>query len=197
MGSVALVRSGQVQGCVATGGATHLGRGRFLTAAHVADGSVQRLRPGCAGAPVAVTLSVHGAESPARVLVAGLDRVEPGIGQRYLGGVDAALVAPSRALPPLPAAHLCARDPVVGEAVLLATPVRSLRTAIVDWHRDRDPDFGAYPELPLELAPGESGGAVFAREGCLLGLVSHRDSDPGPVRTRIVPAPVLRRLAGD
>ncbi|MGG5812035.1 trypsin-like peptidase domain-containing protein [Falsiroseomonas sp. CW058] len=194
--AVAEIRSGAPPRCDATGAATHLGGGRFVTAAHVVDGSAQRLRGDCPPGPPAVLLSVRGAPAPAVLLRAGRDRVDRGIGQRYLAGEDVALLRPAAALPQLGAATPCAADPAPGAPVLLVSPVRALRTRISDIHRDRDPAFGSYLEIPVALQPGESGGAVFeAASGCLAGLISHRDGDAGPPGTRLVPASVIRRFA--
>ena len=195
---MAEIRSGVAARCNASGAAIHLGGGRFVTAAHVVDGSVQRLRGFCqeTGLPP-ILLGVRGTEQPARVVRAGRDRVDPGIGQRYLAGEDLALIAPLRPLPSLGTARLCAAPPAVGAPALLATPVRSLRTRITGPWRDPDPAFGAYLEIPETLNPGESGGGVFdSASGCLIGLVSHRDSDGGPPSTRLVPAATIARFLG-
>lgn len=199
--AVAEVRSGEAPRCNASGAAIHLGGGRFVTAAHVVDGSVQRLRGFCPEAPAAgrppILLGVRGTEQPARLVRAGRDRVDQGIGQRYFAGEDLALLAPLRPLPSLGTATLCAAQPAPGTPALLATPVRSLRTRIIGPWRDPDPAFGAYLEIPETLSPGESGGAVFdSASGCLIGLVSHRDSDGGPPSTRLVPAATIARFAG-
>lgn len=181
--------------CAATGGAVHLGQGRFLTAAHIVDGSTQRLRGACPPGPPRVALSVRGATQPARLLRAGRDRVEARFGQRYLDAEDLAILAPAASLPAQGAATICAAPPVPGQQVLLATPRRSLRTRITRLALEPDPVFGSYVEIPETLAPGESGGALFdAATGCLAGLVSHREEDGGPPRTRLVPAAVIRRF---
>ncbi|NGM20634.1 hypothetical protein G3576_11470 [Roseomonas stagni] len=195
---MAEIRSGEAPSCNASGAAIHLGGGRFVTAAHVVDGSVQRLRGFCPpdrqGQPT-ITLGVRGTEAPARILRAGRDRVDPGIGQRYLGGEDLAIVAPTRTLPALPAATPCAAAPPPGTAALLVTPRRSIRTRILAPWSDPDARFGSYLEIPETLNPGESGGAVFvAASGCLAGIVSHRDSDGGPPSTRLVPASTIARF---
>ncbi|MBX9593278.1 MAG: hypothetical protein K2X46_02855, partial [Roseomonas sp.] len=196
--TVAEIRSGQAPNCNASGAAIHLGGGRFVTAAHVVDGSVQRLRGFCPpdrqGQP-AITLGVRGTEAPARILRAGRDRVDAGIGQRYLGGEDLAIIAPTRPLPGLPAATPCATPPPPGTPALLVTPRRSIRTRLLAPWSDPDRAFGSYLEIPETLAPGESGGAVFvATSGCLAGIVSHRDSDGGPPSTRLVPASTIARF---
>jgi hypothetical protein len=193
--AVADVRSGAAPACDATGAAVHLGAGRFLTAAHVVDGSAQRLRGGCpAGAP-ALGLSVRGSPVPVALIRAGRDRVEARVGQRYLAAEDVALLRATGPQPGLGAATPCAADPAPGAAALLVTPRRSLRTRISGTHRDPDTAFGAYLEIPVTLETGESGGAVFeASTGCLAGLVSHRDTD-SPA-TRLVPASVIRRFLG-
>jgi len=199
--AVAEIRSGGTTRCNASGAAIHLGGGRFVTAAHVVDGSVQRLRGFCpeaaAGGRPPILLGVRGTEQPARVVRAGQDRVDPGIGQRYFVGEDLALLAPLRPLPSLGAATLCATPPAPGTPALLATPLRSIRTRITGPWADPDPAFGAYLEIPETLNPGESGGAVFdSASGCLVGLVSHRDSDGGPPSTRLVPAATIARFIG-
>jgi hypothetical protein len=197
--AVAQVRSGQSAPCGATGAAIHLGGGRFLTAAHVVDGSVPRLNRECHAAAGPLAISVAGSAAPALLVRAGRDRVDPHVGQRYLGGEDLALLRPARALPSLGVAVPCAADPAPDAPVLLVTPHRNVRTRLLPLVRDPDPRFGAYLEIPERLNPGESGGAVFeSASGCLAGLVSHRDEGgAGPPRTRLVPAPVIARfLAG-
>lgn len=193
------IRSGDPARCRATGAAIHLGQGRFVTAAHVVDGSAQRMRGGCPGGALPLVLSVAGSPAPARLVRAGQDRIDPGIGQRYLGGEDVALVVPLRPLPSLGTATLCAGPPAAGTLALLVTPRRSQRTRLLGLVAEAEPRFGAYLEVPETLAPGESGGAVFeAASGCLAGLVSHRDEpvsgQAAPPRTRLVPAPVVARF---
>lgn len=200
------IQSGESARCRATGAAIHLGGGRFVTAAHVVDGSAQLQRGGCPAGAGPLVLSVAGAPAPAQLVRAGQDRIEPGIGQRYLDGEDVALVEPLRPLPSLGTATLCVRLPAVGAAALLVTPQRSQRTRLLGLVADQEPRFGAYLEIPETLAPGDSGGAVFeAASGCLAGLISHRD-DPTVgqarlartrlARTRLVPAPVVARFLG-
>ncbi len=192
--AVADIRSGTPPACDATGAVVHLGGGRFLTAAHVVDGSAQRLRGGCPPSPP-VALTVRGAPVPVALLRAGRDRVDPREGQRYLAAEDLALLRAAGPMPGLGTATPCAADPAPGAAALLVTPRRSLRTRISGTHRDADPAFGSYLEIPVTLEPGDSGGAVFeATSGCLAGLVSHRDTD-SPA-TRLVPASVIRRFLG-
>ncbi|WP_439599212.1 hypothetical protein [Falsiroseomonas sp.] len=201
-GAVAQVRSGESARCLASGGAVHLGEGRFVTAAHVVDGSAQRLRGVCPAGAGPLALGVAGTTAPARLLAAGQDRIDRGIGQRYLGGEDVALLRPAGALPRLGTAQLCQGLPAPGTPALLVTPRRAIRTRLLPPVADPDPRFGAYLEIPDSLLPGESGGAVFdSGSGCLAGLISHRDEPEGaaagPARTRLVPAPVIARfLAG-
>lgn len=197
--AVAQVRSGESARCLATGAAIHLGGGRFVTAAHVVDGSAQRLRGVCPAGAGPLALSVGGSAAPARLVLAGRDRIDRGIGQRYLDGEDVALLRPTRPLPSLGSASLCPSLALPGTPALLVTPQRSVRTRTLALARDPDPRFGAYLEIPESLRPGESGGAVFeAASGCLIGLVSHRDEAPpgiaAPPGTRLVPAPVIARF---
>jgi hypothetical protein len=192
--AVADVRAGTPPRCDSTGAAVHLGGGRFLTAAHVVDGSVQRLRGGCAPGLPAITVVVRGSPAPATLLRAGQDRIDPVIGQRYLAGEDVALLAAGR-LPGLGTAAPCAADPVPGTPAVLVTPRRALRTQVARLAPEPDASFGAYLEIPVMLEAGESGGALFeAASGCLAGLVSHRDEGAGPPRSRLVPASTLRRF---
>ncbi len=196
---MAALRSGEQARCLATGAAIHLGQGRFLTAAHVVDGSAQRLRGACPAGAVPLVLSVAGSPAPARLVRAGQDRIDREIGQRYLDGEDVALVVALRPLPSLGTATLCAGLPAEGTPALLVTPRRQHRTRLLGVVAEADPRFGRYLEIPETLAPGDSGGAVFeAASGCLVGLVSHRD-EPAPgeaalPRTRLVPAPVVARF---
>lgn len=192
--AVAEVRSGTQPPCEATGAAIHLGQGRFITAGHVADGSVQRLR-GICPARTPITLGVRGAPVPATLLRAGQDRVDAGIGQRYLAAEDLALLRPNGTTAQLGTATPCAADAAPGAEILLVTPRRALRTRVSGTWRDADPRFGAYLEIPVALEQGESGGGAFdAASGCLAGLISHRDTDAGPPRTRLVPAGTIRRF---
>ncbi|MBU8539122.1 hypothetical protein [Falsiroseomonas tokyonensis] len=198
---MAQLRSGESARCLATGGAVHVGGGRFVTAAHVVDGSAQRLRGVCPQGAGPLVLGIAGSPAPARLLAAGQDRIDRGIGQRYLDGEDVALLRPVGAFPSLGAARLCAGLPQPGQPALLVTPQRAIRTRLLPPVADPDPRFGAYLEIPETLLPGESGGAVFeSASGCLAGLVSHRDeperAGSGPARTRLVPAPVIARFLG-
>ena len=191
-GATATVRSGTGPRCEATGGAVHLGGGFFVTAAHVVDGSTQRMRGGCPAGLPAITL---GQQGPARLLKAGRERVDPVIGQRYLGAEDLAIILPARPST-MPAATLCATPPTPGDAALLVTPGGAIRTRILRLVVEPDPAFGAYLEIAERLNPGSSGGALFAANGCLAGIVSHRDEDGGPPRTRLVPAATIARFVG-
>ena len=183
--------------CRATGSAVHLGEGRFLTVAHVVDGSSQQLRGGCPAVPPALTLSIRGATLPATLAGAGRHRIDPVIGQRYFGAEDLALLTPQRGAPALPAATLCAATPPPGTPVLLVTNGQAIRTRITRLAPEPEVAFGAYLEIPVQLEPGASGGALFeAASGCLAGLVSHRDDDGGPPRARLVPARTIRRFVG-
>jgi hypothetical protein len=194
--AVADIRSGAPPRCDATGAAVHLGGGRFLTAAHVVDGSVQRLRGGCPTAPV-LTLAIRGNPVPVGLSRVGQDRLDPREGQRYLDAEDLAVLRVLAPAPGLGTAAPCAADPAIGAAVLLATPRRNLRTRISGLFRDPDPRFGTYLEIPVTLEGGESGGAVFeASGGCLAGVVSHRDAESPAPATRLVPASVIRRFLG-
>ncbi|MGX9963653.1 trypsin-like peptidase domain-containing protein [Roseomonas sp. F4] len=198
-GAVAQVRSGESPRCLASGAAIHLGGGQFVTAAHVVDGSAQRPRGVCPAGAGPLVLAVAGNPAPARLIRAGQDRVDRGIGQRYLEGEDVALLRATGPLPSLGTATLCAAPPAPGTPALLVTPRRSQRTRLLAPVADPDPRFGAYLEIPETLAPGDSGGAVFeAASGCLAGLVSHRDdptgAEAGAPRTRLVPAAVIARF---
>ena len=195
-GAVTTVRSGRPPLCDASGAATHLGAGLFVTAAHVVDGSVQRLRGDCPPA-TSVTVALRGVTTTATLLRAGQDRIQPVVGQRYLRGEDLALLRAATPPRDIPGAIPCAADPPPGTPALLVTPRRSLRTRIASLFRETDPAFGTYLEIPVTLEPGESGGAVLdATTGCLAGIISHRDEDGGPPRTRLVPASVIHRFAG-
>lgn len=175
-------------GCVGTGGAVHLGEGRWLTVAHLVDGSSQVAR-GCPSSLLPIRIAPGG---PARLLRAGQFRTDPGAGQRYLGAEDLALLA---APAPSAVATLCADPPRPRQAALLATPRRQVMTRIDRLAGEHDPRFGTYVEVPLALEPGDSGGALFdVATGCLAGLVSHREEDGGPPRARLVPAAVIRRF---
>jgi hypothetical protein len=198
--AVVQLRSGEAPRCRGTGSAIHLGGGHFVTAAHVVDGTAQAARGVCPGGAGPLAISVAGTVAPARLLRAGQDRIDRGIGQRYLGGEDVALLRVAGPLPSLGRATPCAAPPVPGTPALLVTPRRSQRTRLLGLVAESDPRFGAYLEIPETLAQGESGGAVFeSASGCLAGLVSHRD-DPAPgesgaPRTRLVPASVIARFA--
>jgi hypothetical protein len=190
LASLGAVRAGPegLPACVGTGGAVHLGEGRWLTVAHLVDGSSQAAR-GCPASPLPIRVTPGG---PARLLRAGPYRTDPGAGQRYLGAEDLALLAaPAAAAMATP----CADPPRPGQPALLAMPGRQIMTRIDRLAGEQDPRFGTYVEVPLALQPGDSGGALFdAATGCLAGLVSHREEDGGPPRARLVPAAVIRRF---
>jgi hypothetical protein len=181
--------------CFATGAAIHLGQGRFVTAAHLLDGS-QGLRRRCPGLGGSLgkpaLLNFQGRDQRARLIRLGRADLRAGLGTYYVGGRDLALLqldVPPRGAPGLP---LCAGPPHPGERVLVLTPYREQPAAISGLMREANPLHGGYAEMTLRLEPGESGGAVLDAEGgCLLGLVSHRQEGPPGERTRIVPAPVL------
>jgi hypothetical protein len=175
--------------CEALGAAVHLGQGRFVTAAHVVDGTPARLR-GCVPGPVTPLVVFAGNATPARLLRAGRGDVGPEVGLRYLGGRDLALI---QAGPRAEAgAEVCAADAATGQAVVVTTPWRTVRAQVLGSMRESPAAYGGYAEIGIRLEPGESGAGVFdAARGCLLGLVSHRD-DATPERTRVVLASALR-----
>ncbi|HWL80164.1 MAG TPA: trypsin-like peptidase domain-containing protein [Roseomonas sp.] len=191
------LRAGLAPDCIAAGAAVYIGQRRFLTAAHLVDGT-QPLLHGCAGgaAPPWIRLGSH--DLPAELLRSGQADLQAGLGTFYVGGRDVALVRVAAPPPGLPALHLCPDGPRPGERVRVVTPRRDTSDAITALMRESDPLHGGYAELSLRLEPGESGGAVIdARRSCLMGLVSHREEIAGQVHTRIVPAPVLRAFLGE
>ncbi|MDQ1080529.1 trypsin-like peptidase domain-containing protein [Pseudoroseomonas cervicalis] len=195
---LALLRAG-APGCIATGSAVHLGRGAFVTAAHLVDGSQAVLRH-CAEASASPRLRLDGQEQPARLLRLGQADWGGSLpGTFYRGGQDAALLQ-APALAGAPSLPLCAAGPVPGQPVRLVTALRDMPAEIAGLMREADPRHGGYAELALRMEPGESGGAVLASGPageCLLGLVSHReDAASGLSRTRIVPADTLRGFVG-
>ncbi|ONG47312.1 hypothetical protein BKE38_23955 [Pseudoroseomonas deserti] len=181
--------------CFATGAAIHLGQGRFLTAAHLLDGSQGMLRR-CPGLDTSLgkpaQLNFQGRDQLARLIRLGRADLRFGLGTYYVGGRDLALLqldTPPRNAAGLP---LCAQGPRPGERVLVLTPYREQVAEISGLMREDNPLHGGYAEMTLRLEAGESGGAVLdAAGGCLVGLVSHRQEGPPGERTRIVPAPVL------
>lgn len=183
------LEGGRAPGCGLRGVAVSLGDGLFLTAAHLVDDLVPRLRQ-CAGAPVDPVIRYAGRRLTARLLRAGEGHVEPGIGPLYRRGEDLALLR--TAAVPGPAARPCEDGPAPGQAVLVLTAGQrraGLAGGLVPEHLDRD---GAYADLAIPLLEGDSGAGVFDPErGCLLGVVSHRP-DAEPDRTRIVPAGTIR-----
>ncbi len=188
------LRGGRAPGCPLRGQAVYLGEGRFLTAAHLVDDIVPGMRH-CSGAPIPTTIRYAGRVLHVRPVRLGQGYVEPGVGPLYRQGQDLALLQASTA-PPGPAARPCGGGPKQGQPVLvLATGRREAVRAgpIVPESRPAD---GAYADLPLPMAEGESGAGVFDSEThCLLGIVSHRpDSMPGHVR--IVPADAIRAFLG-
>lgn len=192
-GTVATLRVGG-PGCQATGAAVHLGGAAFVTVSHLVDGTQPMLRR-CEVGAVSPRLAWQGQEGPAVVQRTGLAEVEPGVGLRYIGGQDIALLRRQGIRAGAPGARLCPADPVPGQPVLVATGQRVEASHILGMMLEVTRAYGGYVELPLVLEPGESGGGVFdATSGCLLGLVSHREAVAGEERTRIVSTAVLRRF---
>jgi hypothetical protein len=196
---LARLSAGPGPGCISTGGAVHIGRGRFVTAAHLVDGTQPRLH-GCGGGVSSPWLFFDGGLHQAEVLRAGQADFIADAGLFYVGGRDVALL---RLSPPAPAAlppalPPCPNFPRPGEAARLLTPGRQQLTRIAGLMLEDDPLYGGYAELALRLEPGESGGAVLdPGRHCLLGLVSHRTEGPAADRTRVVPASVLRAFLGE
>ena len=187
------LRAGRPPACPLDGQAVHLGGGRFLTAAHLVDDSVPRMRR-CAGTASQPTIRYAGRTFAARPLRVGEGRPEPGIGVTYRGGQDLALLQ-TTPVPSGPGARPCAEGPAPGQAVrVLSTPRDVLRAGpLVPETRAAD---GAYADLPLLLSQGESGaGVVDAETHCLLGIVSH-PPEATPGHPRIVPAAAIRAFLG-
>lgn len=197
------LRAGLGPDCLATGAATHIGRGRFLTAAHLVDGT-QPLLHGCAPGAAPPSIRFQGRDHAAELLRAGQADLGPGLdplslGTVYVGGRDVALLRVAGLRPGAAALPLCAGAPWPGQPVLVLTPRRHATSHIAGLRPEAKALHGAYAEMPLRLEPGESGGAVVdASVPCLLGLVSHRAEAGGrPAGTRLVPAPVLRAFLGE
>lgn len=195
--SLAAVSAGPGPECRSSGVAMHIGRRRFLTAAHLVDGT-QALLHGCGQGAAPASLRFAGRNWEAEILRKGQADLAAGIGTFYVGGRDVALLRTAPLPPDVPALPLCAAPPRPGQRVLVDTPRRRAVTEIAALVREASPLHGGYAELPLRLEPGESGGAVIDLGGaCLAGLVSHRQERDGLWRTRIVPSPVLRAFVGD
>jgi len=195
--SLAGLRAGLEPDCVAAGAAVHIGQRRFLTVAHLVDGTqplLHRCSPGAA--PPRIQLAGH--DLPAELMRAGQADLAAGFGTYYVGGRDVALLRTGPLPPGHPALALCPDAPRPGEPVRVVTPRREAAGRITALVHEANPLHGGYAELSLPLEPGESGGAVIdERQDCLLGLVSHRETVAGQVHTRIVPAPVLRAFLGE
>ena len=195
--SLAGLRAGLEPDCVAAGAAVHIGQRRFLTVAHLVDGT-QPLLHGCSPGAAPPRIRLAGHDLPAELMRAGQADLAAGLGTYYVGGRDVALLRTGPLPPGHPALALCPGAPHPGERVRVVTPRREADGTITALVREANPLHGGYAELSLPLEPGESGGAVIdARRSCLMGLVSHRETVAGRVHTRIVPAPVLRAFLGE
>ena len=206
---------GRAPDCRLRGQAVYLGGGRFLTAAHLVDDIVPRLR-GCTGIPLEPLVVFRGHTLPVRLVRLGDGKLEPDIGPVYRKGEDLALLQATGALPDLgggvargvgadagsglgpgfgAGARPCPEGPARGQAVIVLSGQRHEAEAggMVPERRAAD---GGYADLPLHLAQGESGAGVFdARSFCLLGVVSHRPDD-SPSHSRIVPAATILSFLG-
>ncbi|MBP0443234.1 trypsin-like peptidase domain-containing protein [Roseomonas sp. SSH11] len=188
------LRGGQAPGCPLRGQAVHLGGGRFLTAAHLVDGVVPRLRH-CTGTPIPTTIRFNGRVLPVRPVRMGQGYVEPGVGPLYRHGEDLALLQAS-AVPAGPAATPCGAGPMPGQPVLVLASRGRAAVRAGEMVPESRADDGTYADLPLSMVEGESGGGVFdAETKCLLGIISHRP-DAKPQHVRIVPASVIRAFLG-
>ena len=188
------LRGGQSPGCPLRGNAVYLGQGRFLTAAHLVDGIVPRLRQ-CNGTPIPTTVRYAGRTLAVRALRVGEGYLEPGVGPLYKGGEDLALLQASTS-PPGPAARPCGGGPSPGQAVLVSSSDRQGLAKAGDMVPEVRKADGAYADIALPMAEGESGAGVFDPEtNCLLGIVSHRP-DSTPDHSRIVPAGIIRAFLG-
>ncbi|TPG58110.1 hypothetical protein EAH89_09105 [Roseomonas nepalensis] len=185
---------GRSPDCRLRGQAVYLGGGRFLTAAHLVDDMVPRLRH-CAGIPLEPLIVFRGYTMPVRLLRLGEGTLEPDVGPVYRRGEDLALLQAGSA-PAGPFARPCPDGPSPGQRVLVLSGQRHEARAggLVPETRAAD---GAYADLPIHLAQGESGAGVFdAGSFCLLGVVSHRPDDT-PNHSRIVPAATIRTFLGE
>jgi hypothetical protein len=147
------------------GNAVYLGKGRILTAAHVAG---------------------HYGNPPPPVDFAGVTLTTTRIKQGRFEDIDLAELAvdpnalpkPIQALPPLP---ICGDDPDIGTEVLVITPtqIASSHTVSSAVLPDRlfPPDvIQEFPTLIADVySTGNSGSALFDRNtGCLLGIMSRK-----------------------
>ncbi|MFC0387364.1 trypsin-like peptidase domain-containing protein [Muricoccus vinaceus] len=181
---------GRSPDCRLRGNAVYLGQGRFLTAAHLVDDMVPRLRH-CSGIQLEPTVVFGGYSLPVRLLRVGEGHLEPGIGPIYRKGEDLALLQ-ALTVPAGPAAVPCPSGPLPGQDVVVRSAQRrAVARAGGMVAEDRAAD-GAYADLPIHLEQGESGAGVFdAQTHCLLGVVSHRPDDT-PGHSRIVPSAAIR-----
>ncbi|WP_426959638.1 trypsin-like peptidase domain-containing protein [Muricoccus radiodurans] len=188
------VRAGRAADCPLVGTAVRIGEGRFLTAAHIVDGTAMRMR-NCGGPAMAPVIVADGRPAPARLVRQGEGELVPRVGPLYRRGEDLAVLEAPGA-PPGPVARPCGLGPDRGQSVVVASRLRVLEARAGGMVPESSPAYGAYAEIPMRMEPGESGAGVFdAASLCLLGVVSHRpDETPGV--TRIVPAAAIRRFLG-
>lgn len=191
--SLAGLRAGLGPDCIAAGAAVHIGRGRFVTAAHLVDGT-QPLLHDCIAGAAPPWVRFQGEDRPAELLRAGQADLRAGPGTVYVDGRDIALLRVAGLPPDAPALGLCRTPPRPGLPVRLVTPRRLAESRVSGLMEETDTLHGGYAELPLRLEPGESGGAVIdPARNCLAGLVSHRTE----TRSRFVPASILRDFLGE
>jgi hypothetical protein len=184
------LRGGWTPGCPLRGYAINLGKGLFLTSAHLVDDIVPRLRR-CAGSPMQITIHYAGRTLPVRVVRVGAGHLEPGVGPMYRDGEDLALLQAPMALSG-PAAVPCEEGPARGQSIRVSSARRHALAQAGDMVPETREVDGAYADIPVSLAEGESGAGVYdAATNCLLGVVSHRP-DATPDRSRIVPASTIR-----
>ncbi|WP_376099731.1 trypsin-like peptidase domain-containing protein [Roseomonas sp. CCTCC AB2023176] len=188
------VRAGRAPACPLLGTAVHLGGGLFLTAAHIVDGTAARLRH-CDGPETVPLVRYGGRDLPATVRRVGRGEIAAGVGLRYEGGADLALLD-TRVASAGPSARPCRGGPDAGQPVIIESRLRTVVATAGGMMREVEPAYGTYAEVPLHMVPGESGAGVFdARSNCLLGIVSHRE-DTAPDTVRIVPSAAIRTFLG-
>jgi hypothetical protein len=210
-GRFALVVSGvrpvDSRSCESRGSGLYIGRGLYLTAAHVLL-DLSDLTQGCrftaaARAEVAqrssdgmgFTTRVRAGLQPygaGTVVADGTRILSPAQTMSFADSTDYAMIRAAEPPGADTTLRLCAAEPVPGQSVIVLLHDGPVATRIATIQTVKSGDDARYVDLAKVFANGTSGAGVFDAETlCVMGLISHRYPEPHPTVTRMTPSAVF------
>lgn len=169
-----------------SGSAVYVGKGQFVTAAHVIYGSssasslpyIRRPLYVTVGEKVIFAVRQRAAPYQSSTNEYGSEFLDAGVIDTQVSAADNLKISES---------VFCAEPPSDTSMVEVRT-MHGLRVA----HMSKA--IGPYESLDIVAEPGDSGGGVYAKSGCLVGIISRAWPNDAQIKTNtlVVPSSVLR-----